>query len=401
MVLTESVNKLMYPLASTTWDNDEIIIANKILKSGKLSMGNEVKEFEELFAKYIGTNYAVMFNSGSSANLAIFSALKYVKNSEFSQGDQIIVPAVSWSTTFYPINQLGFVLDFVDIDASTLNIDTNEVEKRIHSKTKAIFAVNLLGNPSELIKLRDIAKNYDLQLIEDNCESLGASIGGQKTGSFGVMSSHSFFFSHHICTMEGGMVSTNSKELMETLISIRAHGWTRGLDKINSVHNKSDNEWEDLFKFVLPGYNLRPIELSGAIGKVQLEKFPKFLEERRNNADFFTRLFKGSKNYIVQKEIGESSWFGFSIILQNELLGKRDRLVKFLELNKIETRPIVAGNFTLNPVMRHLTYRKLSPLKNANLIHNEGFFIGNHHYNVTKELEHVYSLLAVFETENT
>ena len=391
----------MYSLASTTWDDEEIAVAKSLLTSGELTMGKEVKEFEEQFAKYIGTNYAVMFNSGSSANLAIFAALKYVKDSKLTEGDHVIVPAVSWSTTFYPINQLGYILDFVDIDPNTLNIDTDEVEKRITPKTKAIFTVNLLGNPSDLVALSEIAKKHNLLLLEDNCESLGASINGKMTGSFGQMSSHSFFFSHHICTMEGGMVNTNSKELMETLISIRAHGWTRGLEQNNSVHPRSNNEWDDLFRFVLPGYNLRPIELSGAIGKVQLKKFPKFLEERRKNAEYFTNLLCDSKNYMIQKETGHSSWFGFSIILQNDLLNKRDKIIKFLSQNNVVTRPIVAGNFTLNPVMKHLKFNPLPKLTNSNTIHNQGFFIGNHHFDVTKELKEVHSLLLEFEKENT
>jgi len=391
----------MYSLASTTWDNEEISIATKLLTSGELTMGKEVKEFEEQFAKYIGTKYAVMFNSGSSANLAIFAALKYVNDSKLSEGDHVLVPAVSWSTTFYPINQLGFILDFVDIDPNTLNIDLNEVEKRITSKTRAIFAVNLLGNPSDLIALSEIAKKHDLLLLEDNCESLGASINEQMTGSFGEMSSHSFFFSHHICTMEGGMVNTNSKELMETLVSIRAHGWTRGLEENNSVYPKSNNEWDDLFRFVLPGYNLRPIELSGAIGKVQLKKFPNFLVERRKNAQFFINLLCDSKNYKIQKETGKSSWFGFSIILQNDLLDKRDKIIRYLAQNKVDTRPIVAGNFTLNPVMKHLKFNPIPKLPNSNLIHNQGFFIGNHHFDVTRELKKVHSLLLEFEKENT
>ena len=390
----------MYSLATSTWNNEEILTSTQLLSSGQLTMGKEVKDFEDQFAKYIGTKYAVMFNSGSSANLAIFSALKYVKDSKISEGDHVLVPAVSWSTTFYPINQLGFILDFVDIDLNTLNLDINEVEKKITSKTRAIFAVNLLGNPSELLALTKIAKKYDLILLEDNCESLGASLNGKMTGSFGEMSSHSFFFSHHICTMEGGMVNTNSKELMETLVSIRAHGWTRGLEENNSVHPRSNNEWEDLFRFVLPGYNLRPLELSGAIGKIQLRKFPNFLEERRRNAKIFTSLMYDSKSYMIQKETGKSSWFGFSIILKNNLMGKRDKIIEYLARNKVETRPIVAGNFTLNPVMKHLKFNPILNLPNSNLIHNEGFFIGNHHLDVTRELKEVHSLLVEFENEN-
>jgi CDP-6-deoxy-D-xylo-4-hexulose-3-dehydrase len=360
-------------------------------------MGKQVKEFEDQFANYIGTKYAVMFNSGSSANLAMLAAIKYVKNSNFSDGDQIIVPAVSWSTTYYPINQMGFVLDFVDIDLNTLNIDIAQVEKKITPKTKAIFTVNLLGNPSNLTALKELANEYNLILLEDNCESLGASLNGKKSGSFGHMSSHSFFFSHHICTMEGGMVNTDSKELMETLVSIRAHGWTRGLEPNNSVHPQSNNAWDDLFRFVLPGYNLRPIELSGAIGKVQLRKFPRFLELRRQNAKHFSSLFQNSRNYKIQSEYGESSWFGFSIILQENLLGAREKLINYLTLKGISTRPIVAGNFTLSPVMKHLKFNTLPKLTNSNIIHNEGFFIGNHHFDVSNKLSEIHSLLVEFE----
>jgi CDP-6-deoxy-D-xylo-4-hexulose-3-dehydrase len=387
----------MYPLASTTWDDEEISVATQLLTSGNLTMGKQVKEFEDQFANYIGTKYAVMFNSGSSANLAMLAAIKYVKNSSFLDGDQIIVPAVSWSTTYYPINQMGFVLDFVDIDLNTLNIDIAQIEKKITPKTKAIFTVNLLGNPSNLTALKELANEYNLILLEDNCESLGASLNGKQSGSFGHMSSHSFFFSHHICTMEGGMVNTNSKELMETLVSIRAHGWTRGLEPNNSVHPQSNNSWDDLFRFVLPGYNLRPIELSGAIGKVQLRKFPKFLELRRQNAKHFSSLFQNTRNYKIQSEYGESSWFGFSIILQENLLGARKKLIDYLTLKGISTRPIVAGNFTLSPVMKHLKFNTLPKLTNSNIIHNEGFFIGNHHFDVSNKLSEIHSLLVEFE----
>lgn len=391
----------MYKLASPTWDSQEVRAAHQLLLSGDLTMGSKVKKFEAEFAQYIGTKYAVMFNSGSSANLAIFAALKYVKNSPLSEGDQVIVPAVSWSTTFYPVNQLGFILDFVDIDTKTLNLDIKKIKDKITSRTKAIFVVNLLGNPANLIELLELSKEFDLVLLEDNCESLGASIDGKKTGSFGLMSSYSFFFSHHICTMEGGMVNTNSKELMETLKSIRAHGWTRGLDFDNSVHQLSNDTWDDLYRFVLPGYNLRPTELSGLIGSIQLTKFPKFLEARKQNAKFFVNLFKQSTNYEVQSENGESSWFGFSILLKNKLIGKRKELIKLLSENNIDTRPIVAGNFTLNPVMKHLKFEPLTGLENSNFVHQNGFFIGNHHYDVTLDLRKIYDLLHHFELANT
>ena len=390
----------MYPLASSTWDSKELEVANNLLTSGNLTMGPQVAEFEKQFANYIGTNYAVMFNSGSSANLGMVAGLKYVKDSILLEGDHIIVPAVSWSTTYYPVNQLGFVLDFVDIDSETLNIDPDHVRNSIKSRTKAIFAVNLLGNPAALMELKKIADENNLLLIEDNCESLGAQLYDKKTGSFGIAGSHSFFFSHHICTMEGGMVTTDSLELAETMISLRAHGWTRGLPDQNSVHNKSNEPWEDLFRFVLPGFNLRPLEISGAIGQIQLNKFPKFLENRRKNAKKFMELFSNSNSYQIQKEHGNSSWFGFSIILKGRLRGRRAELLDLLKENQVDTRPIVAGNFTTNPVMKHLNFAELPDLPNANLIQNEGFFIGNHHFDVSADLDHIYLLLLEFESEN-
>jgi CDP-4-dehydro-6-deoxyglucose reductase, E1 len=393
--------RVKYNLASTTWDSEEIKVANKLLEKNQLTMGQEVKRFEEEFASYMGTKFAIMFNSGSSANLGMMAALKYVKNSPVKDGDEVIVPTVSWSTTYYPVNQVGLVLKFVDIDLNSLNIDLLQVKAAIGPKTKAILAVNLLGNPAPLTALRELAASHNLILLEDNCESLGAEIDGEKTGTFGLAGTYSFFFSHHICTMEGGMVTTNDKSFAETLISLRAHGWTRGLDKENSVFNKSDDEWEDLFRFVLPGYNFRPLELSGAIGQVQLRKFPDFLSWRRRNAETFVESFSSREDVIIQKELGKSSWFGFSLILDGALSGRRRELLSRFSECGIESRPIVAGNFTINPVMQHLDFAELQSFPNAERIHKDGFFIGNHHTDFRVEIAKVYEVFDTFVKEKS
>ena len=256
-----------YSLASTTWDQLEIEAIHSVIASGHFTMGPRVKEFEEEFAKFFGAKYAVMSNSGSSANLLAFAALHYSSKSPMSQGrSEVIVPAVSWSTTYYPVTQLGYTLKFVDIDALTLNMNLQQTIDAIDEKTAAIFAVNLLGNPSHLNELAAAAETYGIPLLEDNCESMGASVGGKYAGSHGLIGTFSCFFSHHISTMEGGMVVTDDEELFHIMLSLRAHGWTRNLPKDNLVcGTKSDDPFEESFRFVLPGYNVRPLELAAAI----------------------------------------------------------------------------------------------------------------------------------------
>jgi CDP-6-deoxy-D-xylo-4-hexulose-3-dehydrase len=392
---------IKYPLASSTWGNEELDALERVIKTGRFTMGDEVARFESEFSDFLGSSHAVMFNSGSSANLGLITAAIYRNEPLVARNSSVIVPAVSWSTTFYPINQLGLKISFVDINESSLNIDTNLIEKAITKNTSAIFAVNLLGNPAEWDALRRLADAYNLVLFEDNCESLGASIGEQKTGTFGVGGTFSTFFSHHMSTMEGGLVATDDSDLYESLLSIRAHGWTRDLPDNNSVHNKSGDPWEDLYRFVLPGYNLRPLEMEGALGREQLRKLPDFIAQRQKNAKHLLESKDSFTNIKFQVENGSSSWFGFSLLLEGTLAGKRKELVMALTLAGIESRPIVTGNFTLNPVMKHLDYEDLPPLPVADAVHNNGLFVGNHHFDITSELDLLLNLLADFERKHS
>lgn len=386
----------LLPLASSTWSQEEKDSIRQVLDSGKLSMGPKVEEFESEFSRYLGSKFSVMFNSGSSANLAMLAALRYTKALEIPAKGEILVPSVSWSTTYYPVHQLGYTLKFVDVDPGTLNLDPTLVEAAISERTIAILAVNLLGNPADLLSLRHIATKNNIVLLEDNCESLGAELGSSKAGTYGLMSSHSFYFSHHICTMEGGMVSTDSTEIRDVLLSLRSHGWLRDLGPDNSIHPLSDDSWEDLFKFVLPGYNLRPLEMSGAVGLVQLAKFAEFLNNRRSNAAKLQKLVDSSSNFSFQVENGRSSWFGFSILLKNELRGRRREILDLLRQAGVETRPVVAGNFARNPVVELLRHAPVGPLPVADIIHSDGFFIGNHHYDISLALERVVEQIQSF-----
>lgn len=388
--------KSNYSLASSTWDEKELTAIQNVIQTGKFSMGDFVANFENEFAEFAGSKFAVMVNSGSSANLALLSACRFTNNQRLKPGDEVIVPAVSWSTTYYPVNQIGCVLKFVDVDIDTLNIDVTKIEAAITSRTKAILVVNLLGNPADWDSLKQIAELHNLVLLEDNCESLGAEFNGKKTGTFGLGGTFSTFFSHHISTMEGGLIATDDLEIFQTMKSIRAHGWTRDLPDENLVFNKTGDKWDDLFRFVIPGYNLRPLEMEGAIGSCQLKKLPSFIQTRRENAIYFKNQMSGFESFRTQKEVGKSSWFGFSLILEGKAFGKRRQLIAGLEKAGIESRPIVTGNFTRNPVIKHLEHSPISSLPGADLIHDQGLFVGNHHFDLKEEIDLLLQVLTDF-----
>lgn len=383
--MTES--KVFFPLAVSGWDHAEYDAMQAVIKSGMFTMGAKVATYEKDFAKFFGSKFALMCSSGSTANLLMVAALFYCKENPLKAGDEVIVPAVSWSTTYYPLHQYGLKLRFVDIDLETLNFDLKELEKAVGPKTRLIMAVNLLGNPNDFAAIDRIVKAsgyaQNITLIEDNCESMGATFENRQCGTFGVMGTFSSFFSHHIATMEGGCVVTDDEELYHIMLCLRAHGWTRNLPKFNHVTGeKSDDIFEESFKFVLPGYNVRPLELEGALGIEQLKKLPRFVSERQANAKTFIQAFADHPWLMVQKEIGQSSWFGFSLVLKKEAVkaGRtRADLVKTLSSNGVECRPIVAGNFAKNPVVKLMNHEIQGALPNANWIDAHGLFVGNHH----------------------
>lgn len=384
-----------FPLATSSWDQDEHAALQRVITSDIYSMGREVKVFEEQFAAYFGSKYAVMVNSGSSANLLMTAALFYTQNDKLrlKAGDEIIVPAVSWSTTYYPLAQYGLVQKFVDIDRATLNYDLDALADAVTDSTRAIMIVNLLGNPNDFDRIQEIIAGRDIVLLEDNCESMGAQFNGKYTGTFAHVGSYSSFFSHHISTMEGGLITTDDEELYHIMLSMRSHGWTRHLPKENLVTGtKSDDPFEESFNFVLPGYNLRPVEMSGALGQEQLKKLPKLIKGRRANAELFIDALSDHPLFTLQKEVGSSSWFGFSLVLREGVNIDRKALVSKLSENGFECRPIVAGNFTKNPVMQHIPHQVHASLPNAEFIDQNGLFIGNHHYPIPQAVDVLTSL---------
>lgn len=385
------MSNIKLPLATSTWDSCEIEAINEIIKSEKYTMGDKVSQFEKEFASFVDSKYAIMVNSGSSANLLAIASLFYCKENPLKKNDEVIVPAVSWSTTFSPLAQYDLKLKFVDIDPHTFNLDLKKLNDAITEKTKAIFAVNLLGNSINYFEMvKNLNKN--IWLIEDNCESMGATLNNKQAGTFGIMGTFSTFFSHHISTIEGGIIVTDNEEIYHILLSIRSHGWTRHLPDDNKIYKKTNNDNFD-FNFILPGYNLRPTEINAAIGIEQLKKLPNLILGRRKNAKFFQEKFKEIKGIYYQKETGKSSWFAFAIILEKGGRIKRDEIVKILKENGFQCRSIVAGNFLRNSVIKYYNYTVHDNLNNSDKLHDCGFYIGNHHFDISEQLIQIADLI--------
>lgn len=386
--------KTNLPIAKSGWDQKELDAIQSVIQSGQFTMGENVGQCEASLAIYLGRKYCVMLNSGSSANLLMVASLFYKKQNPLNRGDEVIVPAVAWATSYSPLYQYGLKLKFVDIDLHTLNYDLNSLEAAVTDKTKLILAVNLLGNSNDYKKIKQIINNRNIYLLEDNCESLGAECNHQKTGTFGIMSSFSSFFSHHFSTIEGGFVSTDDEELYHILMSLRSHGWTRGLPEVNHVSGqKNQDSFSEEFNFNLPGYNLRPNEINGAVGVQQLKKIKNFINNRMINGKHFVGLFNQQNKFIIQKEIGQSSWFGFSFIITPESKFTRTYVLKKLKDAGIEYRPIVSGNFTNKPVIKYYNYEISGKLNNADQVDSHGFYVGNSNFIITEEINKLHEVL--------
>jgi dTDP-4-amino-4,6-dideoxygalactose transaminase len=377
MQRNEAPNELIYPLAMDNWDEREREAISQVVKSNRFTMGEQVKLFESEVAAKFGSKFAVMVNSGSSANLLMLTATKILLGNKFGKNPNIIVPAVSWSTTYTPAYYLGYKLRFVDVDAEHFGLNLGNVESAVDENTVAILAVNLLGSASDLAHLKHLAEQKNIIFLEDNCESLGAELDGQFTGSFGLMGTHSSFFSHHINTMEGGWVTTDDEEVYQILVSLRAHGWSRELPETSRFKTSGVRDWfTSQFEFVLPGMNFRPLEMEAAIGRVQLAKVDQMIEMRRQNARTFIQYVGSLPLVTIQKPLGNSSWFAFAIVFEDNK--RRGQVAETLKAAGVECRPIVTGNFVRQPVLNFLNYEVSGRLEIADKLHDCGMYIGNH-----------------------
>lgn len=385
---------MFYELAGSSWGSEEIEAIQRVVRSGRFTMGDNVKQFEQDFARKFGVKHALMVSSGSTANLVAIAALFYKKDRPLKPGDEVIVPSISWATTYYPLQQYGLKLRFLDVELDSLNMDVSRLKEALTPRTRMVLAVSILGNPCALDVMRRFCDEHGLYFFEDNCESMGAELNGKPCGTFGDVGTFSSFFSHHISTMEGGVLVTNDTGLYHVARSMRAHGWTRDVPEGSDIFDIRDDDFFEAYRFILPGYNARPLEMSGAIGIEQLKKLDGMVVQRRKNAKLFTELFAGDDRFIVQRENGKSSWFAFTVILNPKRGADRKRVMQALKDADIGYRIITGGNFLRHDVIKYFDFDCVGDIVNANIAHDRGFFVGNHPQDLTPQIRKFHEVLT-------
>ena len=353
----------------------------------KLTKGELTVEFEKKWSEWLGTKYSVFLNSGSSANLAMIYSL-IVSNR--LKNNKIIVPALSWVTTVTPTIQFGLEPIMCDCDSDNLGLDLNHLESLIiEHNPSTIILVHVLGIPNQMDKIIDLCEKYNVILLEDTCESVGSTYNNQKLGSLGLMSSFSFYYGHHLSTIEGGMVCTDDEDLYHTLLSIRSHGWDRDLPehKINDLRLKYKiNDFRALYTFYTPGFNLRSTDLQAFIGLEQLKSIKKVVGNRNKNFNYYNKKIKNNIWKISPPENSYVSNFAYPIITE-----KIDILVKTLTDNNIECRPLICGSMNEQPFW-YERYGK-SDLPNALKVHNYGLYLPNHHELTKSEIKKITKII--------
>ena len=386
-------------LHEPTWSAPEINAFLDCLLTTRVTMGPKVKEFERAYASKWGWDHGTMVNSGSSANLlAIATIANKAVPDHLRAGDEVIVPALSWSTTVWPLIQCGLVPVIVDIDPRTLNIDPAEIERAIGPRTRAVMIVPVYGNPCDMDAIVDICERRDLILIEDCCESMGATYDGKAVGKFGRVGTFSFYFSHHITTLEGGICVTDDTEFAENMRILRAHGWIREVEN-PSVWLDKYPEIDPKFLFVNIGYNLRATEPQGAMGLVQLERLDGFIDARRKGAaSYRSGLERFGDIFTFQDETpkGRHSWFGFCMTIDPDAGFGKSEIMEYLSEHKIESRPIICGNIARQPAIKMYEHRTVGDLKHADAVMDRGFSIGNHQNLNETAREYVVEKIAEF-----
>lgn len=380
-----------YRLAESTFDQDEINAAKAVLDSNSWTMGERVAAFESAFAAWTGMPHALMVNSGSSANLLAVDCMLRRSQTQppWQVGDEVLVPALAWPTTVWPLAQLGLVPVFVDVDPDTLALSLESAAAALTPRTRGMFLIHVLGQVPDMTAYAAFCDKHGLRLLEDTCESLGAHHAQRHAGSFGVMGTFSCYFSHHISTIEGGVVVTHDSALFDDLRSMRAHGWVRDRsDRAQWVERHADID--PRFLFVLPGYNVRPMELQAAIGLVQLPKLDAMLSAREQLAATVDGWLQRSAPWLqligrahlattpATRQQRSHSWMTLPLRLDAHAPVTMSALIQHLEHHGVETRPIIAGNLARHPAVAHVTTRSAASLVECDQLLARGLMIGCH-----------------------
>ena len=377
------------PLVKNTIDNKDIDSLIEWLKTyPRLTKGNLTIEFEKLWSEFLGVKHSIFVNSGSSANLLMVYAL--IESGILNIGDSIIIPSLSWSTSLAPAIQLGLKPILCDCNKKDLSLDVEHLKTLIKEyNPKCVMVVPILGLVPQMDKITEICENNNITLIEDSCESLGSKFNGKQLGSFGKMSTFSTYFGHHISTIEGGMVCTNDDYFANLLKSLRSHGWDRDMDEDVRLKLRKDykvDEFNALYTFYHTGFNLRSTDLQAFLGINQLKKLPSIVEKRNENFKVYYELLDDS---FWKPELRDNSYisnFAFPIIHP-----KRNELVKLLNDNNIENRPLLAGSLGKQPYW----YNKfgLVNLPNVDDIDEYGLYLPNNHQMGVEEIKKVCSII--------
>jgi CDP-6-deoxy-D-xylo-4-hexulose-3-dehydrase len=375
LLKSKKKNKInSYPLLQDGYSDEDLIKGIEVLLSGQITMSELTKKFENEFAEYIGSKYAVMTNSGSSANLlASFTLINPKKKNHLKTGNNFLIPALCWPTSLWPLVQCGLNPIFTDVNINNFCIDEDYLTKNLLNKIKVIVVIHVLGNSPNINSIAKIAKKKNIYLIEDTCEALGSKYNSRHLGTFGDFGTYSFYYSHQITSGEGGMVVCNSKEDYEILISLRAHGWDRELKNKN---NKS-------FNFINSGFNVRPTDIAAAIGLNQFKRLNHLKKIRHFNRELIINSLKKSQqwnfnyDFFLENKNTEASWFGLPLMINKSQAWKKKKFMEYLNKNGVETRPIISGNFFNQPVIKLYKFdSQNNKFKNSQEIEDRGFFIG-------------------------
>jgi CDP-6-deoxy-D-xylo-4-hexulose-3-dehydrase len=385
-----------YPLSMASYGAEEVLEALDSMVSFRTSMWEKTRRFEEAFAREQGAKDAVMVNSGSSADLLLSFLLCDPAKRMLAPGDVVLVPAVTWPTQIWSVLMAGLRVRLVDVDPETLNISLADLERKLTPDVKAIFLVHLMGNPCEMDRILELARERKILVLEDCCEALGAEWRGTKVGNFGLGGAFSFFFSHHITTMEGGMITVNDPALADRLRILRAHGWLRNVDQ--SQFPLQDESIDPRYAFVDWGFNVRPTELQAGFGLQQLQKLPRFTERRDALASRFF-AYIDSTRFLTRPRVSPHArpvWMALPLMVRPDAPFTRGQLTAHLEAAGVETRPVVTGNVARQPAAALFPDLRATPNPGADEIHERGFYVGLSPFVTDAAMDRLIEVLGAF-----